>query len=118
DDLGRRHALLGVDVDRDAAAVVAHGDRAVMVEHHVDLAAVAGERLVDRVVDDLVDHVVQARAVVGVADVHAGPFAHGVEPAQDLDRVGGVGLSPVGFPGVSPGVFGELLGGQGTSGNG
>ena len=52
----------------------------------VDLGGVAGERLVDGVVDDLVDHVVQAGAVVGVADIHARPLAHGVEALQDLDR--------------------------------
>ncbi len=50
----------------------------------------AGERFVDRVVDDLVDHVVQARAVVGVADIHAGALAHRVEAAQHLDRIGAV----------------------------
>ena len=43
------------------------------------LVAIAGQGLVDRVVDDLVDHVMQARAVVGVADIHARPLAHGVE---------------------------------------
>ncbi len=48
---------------------------------------VARERFVDRVVDDLVDHVMQARAVVGVADIHARPLAHGVEALQDLDRL-------------------------------
>ena len=49
-------------------------------------SGVAGERLVDRVVDDLVDHVVQAGAVVGVADIHARPLADGVEALEDLDR--------------------------------
>jgi hypothetical protein len=47
---------------------------------------VSGERLVDRIVDDLVDHVVQARAVVGVADIHPRPLAHGVEALENLDR--------------------------------
>ena len=51
----------------------------------IDLRGVAGERLVDRVVDDLVDHVMQARAVVGVADIHAGTLAHRIEALQDLD---------------------------------
>ena len=46
---------------------------------------VAGERLVDRVVDDLVDHVMQARAVIGVADVHARALAHRIEALEDLD---------------------------------
>ncbi len=53
----------------------------------VDILGVAGQRFVDAVVDDLVNHVVQARAVIGVADIHAGTLANGVEPAQHLDRV-------------------------------
>ena len=87
DDLGRRHALFLVDVDRDAAAVVAHRDRAVAVQQHVDAVAEAGEGFVDRVVDHLVDHVMQAGAVVGVADIHARALAHGIEALQDLDRI-------------------------------
>ena len=86
DDLGRRDAFALVDVGRDAAAVVAHGAGAVRIERDRHLGGVAGERLVDGVVDDLVDHVVQAGAVVGVADIHAGPLAHGVEALEDLDR--------------------------------
>ena len=79
-----------MDVGRDAAAVVAHGAGAVGVERHVDAVGIAGQRLVDRVVDDLIDHVVQARAVIGVADIHARPLAHGVEALQHLDAVGAV----------------------------
>ena len=85
-----------VHVGRDAAAVVAHGHRAVGIERDHDFVGVAGERLVDGVVDDLVDHVVEAGAVVGVADVHARPLAHGIEAFEDLDRfraVVGNGLS-------------------------
>ena len=50
----------------------------------------AGERLVDRVVGDLEHHVVEARAVVGVADIHAGALAHRVEALEDLDAVGAI----------------------------
>ena len=71
DDLGGRDAFVLVDVGRNAAAVVAHRARAVRIEDDGDGFGVAGERFVDRVVDDLVDHVVQARAVIGVADIHA-----------------------------------------------
>ena len=78
DDLGGGNPFLVVDADRDAAAVVGDGDRAVGVQGHDDRVAIAGQRLVDRIVDDLVDHVVQARAVIGVADIHARPLAHGV----------------------------------------
>ena len=72
DDLGRADALLAVDVGRNAAPVVGDGHRAVGVERHRDLRGVAGERLVDGVVDNLIDHVMQARAVIGVADIRAG----------------------------------------------
>ncbi len=58
-DFGRRLAA-GVLVDRDAAAVVDDGDRPVDMNRDVDLIAVAGEGFVDRVVDDLVDEMVQA----------------------------------------------------------
>ena len=66
------------------------------LQDHLDAVAIAGQRLVDGVVDDLVDHVVQAGAVVGVADIHAGALAHGIEAAQHLDRIGVVVLAVVG----------------------
>ena len=50
----------------------------------------AGQRLVDGVVDHLVDHVVQARAVVGVADIHARPLADGIQALENLDGIGAV----------------------------
>ena len=90
DDLGGRHALALVDVGRDAAAVVADRRRAVGIEGDVDLVGMAGKRLVDGVVDGLVDHVMEARAVVGVADIHAGALADRVEALEDLDRLGAV----------------------------
>ena len=86
DDLGRRDAFALVDVDGNAAAVVAHGHRIVGVEHDLDPRRVAGQRLVDGVVDDLIDHVMQAGAVIGVADIHARPLAHGIEALQNPDR--------------------------------
>ena len=73
DDGGGRLAVLLHDADRDAAAVVGHGDRIVGVDRDCDRVAVPGERLVYRVVHDLVDEVVEA-ARAGGADVHAGPL--------------------------------------------
>ena len=54
----------------------------------VTLISVAepGERLVDRVVDDLVDEVVQPGRSGG-ADVHGRPLAHGLEAFEDLDAL-------------------------------
>src|SRR3954468_15907370 len=50
----------------------------------------ARERFVDSVVDDLVDHVVEARAIVGVADIHARSLAHGIKALENLDGFGTV----------------------------
>src|SRR5262249_42721928 len=108
-DLGRRPALAGHDVDRDAAAVVLDRHRVVEVDHHLDPAAVAGQVLVDRVVDHLVDEVVQSAAVIGVADVHARALAHTLQALEDADRAGvvaGVAIVAVvtGIRGVAAGT--------------
>ena len=86
-DLDRRLVLLLHRGDGDAAAVVDDRDRVVRVDRHVDAVAVARERLVDRVVHDLVDEVVQP-AHTGRADVHAGALAHGFETLEDGDVLG------------------------------
>src|SRR5215831_4450140 len=56
DDLGGGYALFVVDADRDAAAIVGDGAGAVGIQRHGYGIAIAGERLVNGVVDDLVDH--------------------------------------------------------------
>jgi hypothetical protein len=94
DDLGGGTLLLGHRVDRDAAAVVRDGDRVVRMDDDLYLIGLAGERLVDGVVDDLVDQVVEA-AGAGRADVHAGALADGLEALQDGDVLGGVGAVPL-----------------------
>src|SRR5438876_1887001 len=76
-----------VNVDRDAAAVVDDRDRVVGVDRHVDARAVTCQRLVHRVIHDLVDEVVQA-ARRHRPDVHGRAAPHRLQPLQDLDRVG------------------------------
>ena len=87
-DFRRRFAAL-VLVGRNAAAVVDDGDGAVDVDRDVHLIAEAGQRLVDGVVDDLVDEMVQSGRA-GRADVHRRPLADGFQPLEDLDLVGAV----------------------------
>jgi creatinine amidohydrolase/Fe(II)-dependent formamide hydrolase-like protein len=77
DDLDGRQLLLGHRRDRNAATVVVHRDGVVGMDRDVDERAVAGERLVDGVVDNLVDEVVQA-AHTGRPDVHPGSLANGL----------------------------------------
>src|SRR5690606_6262574 len=71
------------------APVVVDRDRVVGVDRDGDLGAVAGHRLVDRVVHDLVDEVVQTPRGRR-ADVHARPLPHGFQPLQDLDLPRGI----------------------------
>ncbi len=81
----RRHLLARGGVDGDAAAVVGDADTAVVEQGDLDPVAVAGQRLVDRVVHDLPHQVVQA-ALTGRADVHARTLADRLETLEDLDR--------------------------------
>jgi hypothetical protein len=90
DDLERLAFVLLVHPDRDAAAVVLDRDGIVGVDRDGHVIRVADLRLVDRVVDELEDHVVEAGDVVGVPDVHAGALPNGLQALQKLDRVGGV----------------------------
>jgi hypothetical protein len=103
---GRHHLAVGEKhhVHRDAAAVIDHGDRVVDVDDDLDFFAVAGQRLVHRVVHHLVDQVVQAH-LAGGADVHGGTQAHGLQAFKDLDVLAGIAAV----------IFGERCGVQGIS---
>ena len=59
--------------------------RAIGMDGDRHLVCIAGQRLVDRVVDDFEHHVVQAGAIIGVADIHARTLAYCVKTLQDLD---------------------------------
>ena len=90
DDRQRGQSLLRHDVDRDTRAGVADRDRVVRMEGDVDALVTTREGLVDRVVDDLVDEVVETSRA-GRADVHPGPQPDGLEALQDGDVFCGVG---------------------------
>ena len=87
-------------VDRDAASVIGHGDRAVGVDAGDDRIAIATERFVDRVVDDFANQVVHA-TLAGAADVHARSLANRFEALEDLNGAGVVAAGGFGFLGSS-----------------
>ena len=86
DDRDGRQAGLLLHADWDAAAVVPHINDVARQDLDVDAVAVAGKRLVDRVVDDLIDEVVQAARPRG-ADVHARALPDGLQTLENLDLV-------------------------------
>ncbi len=85
DDLGCGDAFFLVHINRDAATVIANGDRLIRVNGHADIVAVASQCFVDGVVEHLEHHVVQTATIIGVANVHTGTFAYGIQTFQHLD---------------------------------
>jgi len=57
--LKRTRTAIGMNVDRDASSVVDDGERPVRVQRDVNVPTVAGHCLVDRIIDDLIDQMVQ-----------------------------------------------------------
>ena len=85
-DRHRRKARLVLDAHRDAAPVIRDAHNVPRQDLHVDPVAEARERLVDRVVHDLIDEVMQALRPRR-RDIHAGPLAHSLQSLQNLDLV-------------------------------
>ena len=75
-------------VGRDAAAIVGHRAGTVGIQRDGHMGGVARQRLVDGIVDHLVDHVMQTGPVIRVADIHARPFANRIQALQNLDGIG------------------------------
>ena len=82
-DLDRRHTAL-VHVDGDAASIVDDSDAVVPVDGHGYGIAVARERFVDGVVDNLIDKVMQS-AFRCRANVHTGTFSYCLESLENLN---------------------------------
>jgi len=74
DQFDSGNPVLRMDVDRDAPSIVRHRHGSVRVEGNLDFLAEPCHRLVNRVVDNLVDEVVEAPRI-GRSDVHRRPFS-------------------------------------------
>ena len=82
----RGNAFL-VHAHGDTSAIIRNSGGAVFVQCHMNLTAKTGQMLVHRVVNNLIDKVVQALAG-DTADVHAGTLADGLETFQHGNTVG------------------------------
>ena len=79
-------------VHRDAAPVVAHGEKIAGREGDFDEGGMAGDGFVHRIVDDFGGQMMQ-RVFVGPADIHPGAAADGFEAFEDFDVLGGIGIA-------------------------
>ncbi len=94
DDFERRlFRKLRMRVDRNAAPIVADGQKAVRSQADLNEGGVAGQSLVHRVVDDFSKQVMQC-FFVRAADVHPRSAPDRLQPLQHLDigrRIAGLG---------------------------
>ena len=80
DHFRRRTSLFRVHAHRNAAPIVGHRHGLVRVDGNGDFLAESRQSFVDRVVDDLENHVVKSGAVIRVTDVHTRTFTDRFEP--------------------------------------
>lgn len=83
------NAEFGVHIHRNAAPVVHNGNGTVHVDYNVNLAAVAGQVLVNGVIQNFKYTMVQA-ALIRVPNVHAGPLPHSLQAFQFINLRGAV----------------------------
>ena len=74
----------GVFTNWNAATIVGDGDGIIFVDAHNDARRMSGHRFVDRVVDDLVDKVMQTALISG-ADVHSRTLAYRFKSLKNLN---------------------------------
>ena len=80
----RRLTLGGVDVYGNTATIVDYADTAVFAHEDFNVVTVAGERLINRVVDDLIDQVVKTTGT-GRTDIHTGALANCFKAFKNLN---------------------------------
>ena len=78
----RRDTLL-VHADRNPSSVIADRAAAISVQRHIDSGAVPGQVLIDRVVDNLIDQMIQS-AAGSTADIHARSSPDRLQSFDDL----------------------------------
>jgi len=75
---------LGVDVNRDAAAVIGDLDSISRQKPHLDILGKTGQRLIQAVINTLPNQMVEALGT-GRADVHAGTAPHRLQSFQNIN---------------------------------
>jgi len=86
---------------RDAAPVVLHGHRAILMDGDIYASAGSGQGLVNRIIDYL-EHQMMQSAHVGAADIHARPTPDSLQSLEDLNVLYRVGRRRIGHDRCSP----------------
>ena len=83
-DFESRLALLLVHIGGDTSTVILYGDRVVLVDGYLDVGAITRQSLVDRVIDNLINQVVQT-LFAHITNIHCGSFAYCFKTFQHLN---------------------------------
>ena len=78
------YLLLGMQVNGHATSVVCHAERAIGMQHNVNLPTVPGESLIDGIVDHFLRQVVWA----GGVGIHTRTLANRLQSSEDFNGVG------------------------------
>ena len=76
-----------MNIDRNPATVVADRNGIIGVDFDSHIVRVFCQSLVDPVIDNLIDHMVQARAIIGVTDIHARALPDGLQAFENFNRI-------------------------------
>ena len=76
------------DIDGDATAIVHDANAVIRQNRDFDMAGVTCQRLIHRIIDDLIHQMVQAARTSG-SDIHAWADTHGLKTFKNL-KIGGV----------------------------
>ena len=90
-DLQSRLVHLLMLVYGDTTTIVLDGDGVIFVDGYFNMCTIAGHRLVDRVIDGLVDQRVQP-LFADVTNVHGRAFAYGFQSLEHLNITRGIVL--------------------------
>ena len=85
---GALEFVIFFDIGRNASTVIDHTDGIIRMNSDGDLITVTRQRLVNRVINHLKNHVMKPGAITGVTDVHAGAFSYRFKTLEYLDTVG------------------------------
>jgi hypothetical protein len=76
DDFGRRDTLLGMNIRRNPAPVVRDLRRAIRVKYNFHPRSMPRQSLIDRVVHDLIDHVMKTGPIIRIPNIHPRPLPY------------------------------------------
>jgi hypothetical protein len=57
------------------------------MQHNLYAVGMSGEALIDRIIDNFINHVMQAGAVICIANIHPRAFTHSVQSFEDFDAI-------------------------------